>query len=340
MKHLLLILISLAALLVSCTKQEAGTASAQEPAVETVDIEFSLDGGEIMSFQTKSTTQATETKINNFQVLVFLPNGTLDAYGKSTDGNAISIKITKGTGRTCYAVVNSSRDLSTVASVSALTALTSELSDNSLTNLEMIGKVDSKDFTSATTCSIPVKRFAAKVIIDKITPNFSSAAHAAMTFKVKGIYLINANGYSPYTQVVDGCRWYNQFEYDSDVCDALLADKPMDVTVTKTSPMSTPHYFYCYANPTKTDTSGGTIFTPRYTRLVIETALGGSTYYYPINIIGTDGVLNANTSYEITNLTITGLGSSDPDVVPQKGSVSFSVTVTDWTTGFNKTVEY
>jgi len=326
--------------LVSCTKQEVLTANSEEPKAELVDVEFSLDGGEVMAAQTKSTTQATETKINNFQILVFLSNGTLDAYGKSTDGSNLSVKLTKGSGRTCYAVVNSSRDLSTVSSVSTLTALTSELSGNSLTNLEMIGKVDNKDFSSATSCAIPVKRFAAKIIIDKITPNFSSAAHAAMTFKVTGIYLINANGYSPYSQVVDGCRWYNQFEYDSDVCDALLADKPMDVTVTKTSPMSTPHYFYCYANPTKTDTSGGTIFTPRFTRLVIETSLGGTTYYYPVNIIGTDGVLNANTSYEITNLTITGLGSSSPDVVPQKGSVTFSVTVTDWTTGFSKQVEY
>ena len=47
-----------------------------------------------------------------------------------------------------------------------------------------------------------------------------------------------------------------------------------------------------------------------------------------------------NTVYQITNMKITGLGTDTPDAVVQKGSLSVSLTVTDWSTGFSTEVEY
>jgi hypothetical protein len=68
----------------------------------------------------------------------------------------------------------------------------------------------------------------------------------------------------------------------------------------------------------------------------VETTLAGKTYYYPVNI----PTPVANTLYQITNMKITGLGSDSPDKLVEKGTISVSITVTDWSTGFSKEVEY
>ena len=59
-------------------------------------------------------------------------------------------------------------------------------------------------------------------------------------------------------------------------------------------------------------------------------------HYYPVNI----PTPAANTLYQITNMKITGLGSDSPDKLVEKGTISVSITVTDWSTGFSKEVEY
>jgi len=336
MKHFFLFFI-LSLAMVSCNRQEA-PASIPDTPDGFVNVEFSLDGGEVMSAQTKSTSSAAESAIKNFQVLVFNSNGMIDGYGKSADGSKLSVRLTRGNGKQCYAVVNCAEDLSSIGSKTDLLSCQTSLSDNSLSGLLMIGNVE-KDFTSSTSCAIPVTRFCAKVILDKVSVNFTSPAHQALPFTIKGIYLVNVNGVMDFGMGSTG-GWKNPLKYVSGDCNTLISEYPLSIAVSSSSPMSTPRYFYCYANPTTEDTQGGTTFTARYTRLVVETTLGSQTYYYPINIVGTNNTLQSNYSYEITNLSITGLGSDSPDVVPKKGSVSFSVTVTDWKSGFSKQVEY
>ena len=323
--------------LVSCNKQEAGAVREELPS-QSAEIEFCLASDAAIQMDTKSATMATEGAINNFQILVFNSDGKIDGYGSTTSSTA-TVKVTRGASKQCYAVVNSSEDLSTIATKSALLAKVSYLKNNSLSGLEMVGSV-TKDLSSASSCEIPVTRFAAKVVIDKITPAFTNAAHSAMEFKVVAIYLTNVNGQSTYDMATNTLKWYNQLKYVSGECNALLADMSINKTITAAAPLNEKHYFYCYANPSSQTTEGGASFSARQTRLVIETTLGGTTYYYPINIASASGTLNYNTAYEITNLKITGLGSDNPDVTPKKGSISFTVKVTDWATGFSKEVEY
>jgi len=324
--------------MVSCNKQEAQALNDTEPIGEPISVEFTLDGGEVMNAQTKSTSAAAETAVNNFQILVFNSNGMLDGYGKSDDGSKLSVKLTRGNGKRCYAVVNCTEDLSTVGTKDDLLSYQTSLSDNSLSGLLMIGDVE-KDLTTSTSCSIPVTRFCAKVMLDRITVAFTSPAHQAMDFSIKGIYLVNVNGMMSFEMDGSG-DWKNPLKYVSSDCNSLISDTSLNIAVTSSSPMTSQRYFYCYANPTTEDTQGGTTFSSRYTRLVIEATLGSATYYYPINIVGTNNLLLSNYCYEITNLTITGVGSDSPDVVPKKGSVNFTVSVTDWKSGFSKQVEY
>ena len=79
---------------------------------------------------------------------------------------------------------------------------------------------------------------------------------------------------------------------------------------------------YCYPNPTGTDANGGT-FSPRKTRLVIEVQIDTRTFYYPITLASVE----RNTHYSITNLTITRLGSSDPDYPVNSAQITFDLTV-------------
>jgi hypothetical protein len=165
-----------------------------------------------------------------------------------------------------------------------------------------------------------------------------------MEFKLTGIYLINVNGTCPYTMVPtaasESTSWYNKRKYVSGDCNHLITDKFSTPVVMQTSagvvtPYSTPHYLYCYPNPITTDVST-TTWSERISRLVVETTLGGTTYYYSVNI----PTPQCNTVYQITNMKITGIGTDTPDAVVQKGSLSVSLTVTDWSTGFSKEVEY
>ena len=92
---------------------------------------------------------------------------------------------------------------------------------------------------------------------------------------------------------------------------------------------STPYLLYCYPNSTSTDAEGwSSSFTARKTRLVVTATISGTKYYYPIVI----DALTRNTAYTV-ELTITGLGSTDPDKPVVKGSINASVTVQGWSAG-------
>ena len=331
----------MAILSLACTKENPSEQAPQQAEMATLQVNVS-DG---------VTTRATSVKDSqigtgegDIQVLVFNSDGNLVAYGKNdASSNNITISLPTGVVK-CYAVVNSTENLSKVSKESVLLQKSSYLKNNATSKMEMIGSATKTVSTGVNSVTIPVKRFAAKVQIDKITPTFSSPAHKAMEFRLTGIYLINVNGSCPYSQVstasTDNGMWYNKQKYVSGECNALISDKFDSPVLMQNSDgivtaYSGSHYLYCYPNPVTTDSSAST-WSNRFTRLVVETTLGGTTYYYPVNIPAPA----ANTLYQITNMKITGLGSDSPDKLVEKGTISVSITVTDWSTGFSKEVEY
>lgn len=322
-----------------CKEEEEKKTAEQEMA--TLEVKVS-DG--LTTRATSVDDDAIGTAAGSIQVLVFNSEGDLVTFGENA-ASSTSVSMTVPTGTvTCYAVVNSSQDLSTISTESNLLKIKSYLKNNSVTQMEMIGSTSKTIAAGSNSASVAVKRFASKVQIDKITPAFTSPAHKAMEFKLTGIYLINVNGTCPYTQVStatsESTNWYNKRKYVSGDCNALISDilstaVTMQTTAGVVTPYSTPHYLYCYPNPVTTDVSE-TTWSNRISRLVVETTLDGTTYYYPVNI----PTPVCNTLYKITDMKITGLGSDSPDKPVQKGTLSVSITVTDWATGFSKEVEY
>ena len=325
----------------ACSKENPSEQAAQQTQMATLEVNVA----EGITTRATSVNDANiGTAERDIQVLVFNSEGDLLAYGANEDSSTkVSLSIPTGTVE-CYAVVNSYDDLSVIATKTVFLKHLSHLKDNDPTRMEMLGSITKTVAAGTNSVSIAVKRFASKVQIDKITPAFTAPAHRAMEFKLTGIYLINVNGTCPYTMVPtaasESTSWYNKRKYVSGDCNHLITDKFSTPVVMQTAagvvtPYSKSHYLYCYPNPVTTDVST-TTWSERVSRLVVETTLGGTTYYYSVNI----PTPQCNTVYQITNMKITGVGTDTPDAVVQKGSLSVSLTVTDWSTGFSKEVEY
>ena len=297
------------AALVACNKNEATPMQPQNPE-SLVPCELTVG---ICGAMTKATAVSAdnEAKVNNLQVFVFRGDD-LDAYASVDNAQELTLSCTAGE-RAVYALVNAP-DYSTVPGKAALLAKVSELSANSLSNFEMVGS-KSVTLPQSEKVSIDVNRIASRVVLKKITRNFTSEALQALNFKVDAIYLINVAGNTSYDLSAAPSKWYNVAENKSELA-SLLYDAPASL-ITNGQSYSTAHTFYAYPNDLAVNT----------TRLVIETTLGETKYYYPINL----PEMAANKSYEIEEVKITRPGSDNPDEPVSFADATFSINVIDWT---------
>ena len=299
------------AALVACNKNEA---TPLQPQNQESLVPCELTVG-ICGSMTKATavTKENEAKVNNLQVFVFRGDD-LDAYASVDNAMELTLSCTAGE-RVVYALVNAP-DYSAVPGKAALLAKVSELSANSLTDFEMVG---SKTVTlpQSEKVSIDVNRIASRVVLKKVTRNFTSAALQSLNFTVDAIYIINVAGNTSYDLTAAPATWYNVAKFQSDdKVNSLLHDS-VNKSVDNGASYPTQHAFYSYPNDA----------TSKTTRLVIETTLGTTKYYYPINL----PAMESNKSYEIAEVTITRPGSDDPDVPVSFEDATFSINVIDWT---------
>lgn len=78
--------------------------------------------------------------------------------------------------------------------------------------------------------------------------------------------------------------------------------------------------FYCYANPAAEDLPGHPV-----TRMVLEGSIGPTTCYYPINLPD----MKPGTCYQL-DLTLTRMGSPDPDIPVESGTVIIEAGTVPW----------
>ena len=298
------------AALVACNKNDMAPMQPQNQPETLEPCELTVGICDAMTKATAVTTE-NEAMVNKLQVFVFRGDD-LDAYASVDNAKELTLSCTAGE-REVYALVNAP-DYSAVPGKAALLAKVSELSANSLTNFEMVGS-KSVTLPQASTVSIDVNRIASRVVLKKITRNFTSAALQSLDFTVDAIYLINVAGNTSYDLTKAPAAWYNVAENKNELA-SLLYDAPASAVANGQS--YTPvHTFYGYPNDLSVNT----------TRLVIETTLGTTKYYYPINL----PAMESNKSYEIEEVTITRPGSDDPDVPVSFADASFSINVIDWT---------
>ncbi len=322
-----------AALTAVCSCDHGKEAAVPFQGTNTEVVSFSV--GE-SSFRTKAgavSHTAAESKINDLQVLVFNPDGTLNGYGRSSD-NSCAVRVTRGAGLRCYAVVNADkRAFSDIADEQTLKTSVSSMSDNRKDSFHMFG-MKTQDMTTGNNFAVPVSRMASKITLGSVTNNIESDALSGKDFNVTGIYLINACASCTMEKTpLSSGKWLNMRKYENaDNANGFLGARGMKTEVAAGT-VKFDREMYCYPNPVlaqnDANSADGT-FTPRLTRLVIEAEIGTDVYYYPINIYTKGSSLLSNKHYVVSNVVITGPGSKSPDIIPDIDNVKFSVEVQDW----------
>ena len=342
MKRIISSMIVFTALFSACNKKEDCTICYAEPAV--LEITLCLEQEPTTKATAYLSSQTYEKQVNNVQILVFDSSGALNIYkdvGTATSG--ISINTTTGP-KTIWAVINGP-SLASIKTLSALRNTAVDLSNNSTTASEGFVMSGSSEITvgsASTSVSIQVERLLSRVALQKIT-NSLPASYGTMT--INNVCLTNVVGNQNLAGAATISTWYNKMgrkdgaTASSQIIDGstYLASHPTltfksvesSVASGASHTPTTPYLFYTFPNSTGNDVTGwATSFTARKTRLVVAATIGGKKYYYPV-VIDTPSRNNAYT----VELTITGLGSPDPDTPVVKGSVNASITVLGWTSG-------
>ena len=296
--------------------------------IDTVDDVHAADEGQRVDFTvgiSGSASKATSseinsTKINSLQVFVFRDD-ILDAYASSDSSSTVTLSCTSGE-RSVYALVNATNvNGAGIKSKSDLLGRISHLEDNKADSFEMIGNEDVL-LPHTPSVVINVKRIAARVKIKKISVDFLASAFDFVPITINEIFLENVAGDINYGLTSEPVKWYNKQGYSLNLPEFTHDDTNLTINSKNSSMVD---YVY-YAYPNKSFDSTDDEWSPRRTRLVLKATIEGSIFYYPITL----PVLEANKSYEIENITITRLGSSNPDKPVAHSDCNFQCVVAPW----------
>jgi hypothetical protein len=189
--------------------------------------------------------------------------------------------------------------------------------------------------------SISLERMVCRVSLQNIRTDFSGTPYEGMKLENVKVFLTDvryikkySDGNDPYYKdgTVPSLNHCGLVPADTSamsgrgfLCDAIPDGVSGDGT-------SVPHYFYCYENILGKETSD-----EKFTRLVIQADLNGSTYFYPVcvnrgasnNSSPVPSGVVRNTSYGF-DITILRPGVSDPSESLDSGSMTVSIDVADW----------
>ena len=302
---------------------------------ELFKVTLSLSFPESEHGGTRALYGVDDSKVSYVDFFIFSSSSgkLLDGgYIRLTDGSQSGVlQFSTDVSRSvvCCAVVNrSTSDLSSISSLSELEDTSSYLNRQKPNCLEMYGKTGVMTLGRDELITIKVDRIAAKVSLDGIKVNLEQNNLASKSFTVNAVYMINV---VPSLKLDGSGRpspstWLNN---RTNTCNSSTSYGSLiwnSINVTHTSAngsyLGSPLWFYVYPNSVTSDNPGGTATSSRYTRLVVDTSLG----YYSVSL----PQLQANTWYQIKNITIKGKGSTNPDVLVERGACSVSVEVKDW----------
>ena len=315
-------------------------------------IAFTIAGEEPVMTKAVSaytTAQTYESQVNKVQVFVFGSDGAINYYQNLGSNKSGTISTTAG-AKTVWAVVNGP-DLSSIGTLSALQATAVDLAANSTTAATGFVMAGSASVTvtagSSANCGITVSRLVSRVALQSIV-NKLPASYGAIT--IDRVFLCNVVGNQNLAGSAAVSTWYNKdgradestrntahiidgSTYKAS-CEALtFKSVGSSVSNGATLTPSTPYLFYSYPNSSTTAPSGfQATFSAKRTVLTVVATVAGTKYYYPVVL--DDATLDRNKTYTV-GLTITGLGSDDPDKPVSKGSIAASITVSGWTAGAN-----
>lgn len=296
-----------------------------------------------------TTAQTYESQVNKVQVFVFGADGAINFYqnlGTSTSG---TISTTAG-AKTVWAVINGP-DLHTIGKLSDLQATAVDLSANSTTaatGFVMAGNASVTVSAGATAnCGISVSRLVSRVALASVV-NKLPASYGTIT--IDRVFLSNVVGNQNIAGSAAAATWYNKdgradestrntahiidgATYKASCEDLTYKGVSQSLANGATLNPSTPYLFYSFPNSSTTAPNGfQATFAAKRSVLTVVVTVSGTKYYYPVVL--DDSTLERNKTYTVA-LTLTGLGSTDPNQPVAKGNISASITVSGWTAGTN-----
>ena len=349
-KTISLILATAAVSLAACNKEAQPSVENGVPEEGTIMLSVTPQGGpETRAVNAYTTAQNYESQVNRVQVFVFGTDGKVNCYrdfGKELTG---SVSATSG-AKTVYAVVNGP-DLSSVGTLSELEAKAVDLSANSTTastGFVMAGSSTVSVTNGGTaSCAITVSRLVSRVALSTVVNKLPQSYGA---FTIDRVFLCNVVGNQNLAGNAAASTWYNKngradesTRNTAHIIDGstykasceTLTYKGVSQSVANGAAHtpSTPYLFYSFPNSSTAAPSGfQSTFAAQRSVLTVVATISGKTYYYPVVL--DNATLERNKSYTV-GLTITGLGSEDPNKPVEKGSLSASITVSGWTAGAN-----
>jgi hypothetical protein len=346
MRKTISILAMAAAVLCSCDKNADCVPCEDQQETGTLAVSLLFDeGAQTKAVTSFTTSQTYEKQVNKVQIFVFDESGKINIYKDAgTTQSNISISTTTGK-KTIWAVVNGP-DLSEVASLAELEDTAIDLAANSTTaatGFVMAGSTSCTVSASAATANISVSRLVARVALQKVT-NQLPDGYGALT--IDNVVLTNVAGNQNIAGDATPTTWYNKMGrkdgatessqiIDGDTnkasCEALtFKSVKQEVAHGSNLNISTPYLFYSFPNSNTAGSTGWVNpFTARASRLVVTATIDGVKYYYPVTL---SKKLERNKAYTV-EITITGLGSTDPDKPIEKGGLTAAITVLDWVDG-------
>ena len=253
----------------------------------------------------------------------------LDAYQQITEWDQ---------GRTVYALSgNGDRHLvalsgtagdiyswTDIQTYGSLGKLLFSLEDENPARPRLIGEADLDQAQSRQTY-LTLHPMLCAIRIRSVACDFSKRPYADLPFINNKLYVLNAGWEClPVGDTGGGpVSWMNQGRLDSAAVfrlprpEMLLQEGCGAIGKARVSPDRT---FYCYANPATEDGLGASV-----TRMVLEGSIGGITCYYPISLPG----MTPGTCYEL-DLTLTKMGSPDPDIPVESGTVIVEAGSVPW----------
>ena len=253
----------------------------------------------------------------------------LDAYQQidilSAPGGVYALS---GSGeRHLVAISNSGKDIYDWAGIQtygSLGKLRFSLEEENPERPRLVGEADLGEGQSHN-LFLQLRPMLCAIRIRSVACDFSGHPYAGQPFLFNKLYLIHA-GTECLPLGGEGCgpvSWMNPGRADSTAVstlphpEMLLQEGCGPVSHTRAYP---DRVLYCYANPVMEDEPGMPV-----TRVILEGSVAGHTCYYPVNLPGM-----VPGSYFILDLTLTRMGSPDPDIPVESGTVILETEIAPW----------
>lgn len=298
------------------------------------EVEVRIVTGDETGTKATELGESAERAVNGTQVLVFRTgDGLLDTYASVGAGTSFVIpKVILNVPRTVVVLVNSDLNLSTVSNISELSGKVVGFGAETRSNFQMYGSATME--SGAASVTVNIQRFSAKLWIGKVRKQMSVAAYRNETtssspgyMMLTSFYAINAQGSTNFsftqgTSAPSYCVGSWSAPSPSTLSDVLKQDIGQQVSDVANGAGDLTINKYVYVFPSLF--AAGNANT---VKMVLQTTLGGTTYYYPVEIPD----VKSNYVYKLNRLTITRPGSDDPNKPLEIGSVNVTLQVLPWT---------